>query len=316
MTFIDDNIVPNPFVGGNGGAPFSGFPSNMNLPVRKIDVWVDNRDHTWKVLRGIRLYWFEIEVPSPVFGSSEGDINTLEFNRGERITRFALYGGLRVDRIEIFTDRGIEWNAGGLGGEQAILDVGSGFLLGFDGAASKDIDKLRPRMMKFHRTFPSVILANHAVGGSSGSPFWACRADHTQLVVQSLDFWTGAYRWETGWTNIIRAIQITWSDQTLSRCYGTLDHRELRHDRFNFKVDADGTTEKITEMTIWGADRADRIQFTTDKGSIFSVGGTGGASRSREHGSPGSIQCGSGILVGFHGACGIDIDRLGPIFLR
>ncbi|KAL6899985.1 hypothetical protein GGI43DRAFT_54561 [Trichoderma evansii] len=88
MTFIDDNIVPNPFVGGSGGAPFSGLPSNMNLPVCKIDVWVDNHEHTWKGLRGIRLYWFEIEVLSPVFGSSEGDFKTLELNRGERMTRF------------------------------------------------------------------------------------------------------------------------------------------------------------------------------------------------------------------------------------
>lgn len=316
MTFIDDNIVPNPFVGGSGGAPFSGFPSNMNLSVRKIDAWVENRDHSWKVLRGIRLYWFEIELPSAVFGRNEGEIKTLELIRGERITRLALYGDERVDRIEIFTDRGNEWKAGGLGGEQVILDVGSGFLLGFDGAAGIDVDRLRPRMMKFYRTFPTVILTNRAVGGSFGSPFWACRADHTQVVVQSLDIWTGAYSWETGWTTVIRAIQITWSDQTLSRCYGALDHRGLRHDRFSFKLDADGTIEKVTEFTIWGADRTDRIQFRTDRGSVFSAGGNGGASGSKEPGSPGTIQCGSGILVGFHGACGTDIDRLGPIFLR
>lgn len=307
MTFENDNIVPNPFVGGSGGRTFHTNESNIDTPVCKIEVWVSNQPQSWKILRGIRLYWRDIDRPSQVYGSNEGDVNILSVDLGERITRFVLCGKARVDRIEISTNKGKEFAAGGLGGNQVILDVGSGYLLGFIGASGIDIDRLRPLMKKFHISNASNVMINKPVGGCGGQPFWACRADDDKLFIQSLDIWKGTYSWATGSTQVLRSIQITWSDQMISRCYGTSDHRGLHHSRFSFNLSEDQTVEKVTDLIIWGADRTDRIQFTTDKGSTFSAGGNGGASE--------TVQCGNGILVGFHGASRIDIDCLSPIFL-
>lgn len=307
MTFENDNIVPNPFVGGSGGRTFHTNEFNMDNPVCKIEVWVSNQPQSWKILRGIRLYWRDIHRPSEVYGSNQGDVRSLSLDIGERITRFVLCGKERVDRIEISTNKGKELTAGGSGGDQVILDVGSGYLLGFIGACWTDIDGLRPLMKKFHTSNANNVVINKPVGGRGGQPFWACRADDDKVFIQSLDIWKGTYSWATGSIQVLRSMQITWSDQTISRCYGTLDHRGLHHSRFTFKLGEDKTVEKVTDMIIWGVDRTDRIQFTTDKGSTFSAGGNGGASE--------TMQCGNGILVGFHGAFSVDIDCLSPIFL-
>ncbi|KAH8896419.1 hypothetical protein GQ53DRAFT_852643 [Thozetella sp. PMI_491] len=102
----------------------------------------------------------------------------------------------------------------------------------------------------------------------------------------------------------LRGLRVFFSDNTEA----VTGVEQDEYQEFEFQ---DG--EHITSMTLWGdgvGKRTGRIRFATDQNRQFDYGqNTDGQ---REYAMPLS----SGILIGFIGGSGSDIDRLSPVFLK
>ncbi|KAK0507145.1 hypothetical protein JMJ35_010183 [Cladonia borealis] len=293
-----EKFVPNKKVGGSGGKAFTANGQNGAV-VSKIETWHGKAggDHGSIVCRAIRITW-DNGGTSQIFGTQEGERKTLELKEQERIKAMSLWGGDRVDRIKILTDKDQELDTGGTGGDHFTMDVGSGYLQGFSGAAAWDLDSVTPNFVKFKTLTEAAIQQGKPVGGTGGNPFWSCRAD-SGVRPAVLNVSHGPNGGGDGWY-VLRAIKITWSDYTESPWYGTPNSRI---DKFYFDL---GRGEKILNMTLSGSGRTDRMKFTTDLGNTFAVGGTGGTETIE--------NVGGGILLGFAGKAAWDVDSLAPIF--
>jgi hypothetical protein len=135
----DEPYVPVQMVGGDGGTPFSQNWGDSGTTVKRIGIW----EGEWKV-RGLTL------VPTtgdPVeYGSRAGNYTEFSFERDEQITHMSLWTNkakTRVGRIKFETNKpnhGIDIGVGE--GQQNVINVGSGILVGAMGRSGDDIDKL------------------------------------------------------------------------------------------------------------------------------------------------------------------------------
>ena len=298
----DSNIVPNPTVGGSGGIQFT----EVKTTVKEIEIWhgVKAGAQDGHVLRGIRIKWQD-NTSSPICGKGEGTREHLDLAKGERITGMSLWNAhSRTSRIEIVTNKK-SWVAGYTGGTQFMMDIGSGLLQGFKGRADWDLDKLNPRFYKLTDLPESHIVNAVEVGGTGGTPFWACRADSGHKV-HKIEVWHGSADPDPAkrWPPIIRALRLTWDDETLTRWYGNPDAPHDQLETFIF-----GHDESVESMYVGVGERAHvgTITLKTTKDRQFIVGGA----KVEEP----AVQVGHGVLVGFEGASSTAIDRLTPIFL-
>jgi len=139
----------------------------------------------------------------------------------------------------------------------------------------------------------------HRIGGQySGTPFATCKwvQGSQAAVVKGLRVWYNS--------SYLRGIQVTYSDDSRSPVYGKAD------DSSKSITLAPG--ERITSLTLWGngvGTRTGRISLTTTGQSLDAGKNTSGQTAY-------DIDLGSGILVGFVGRHGSDIDQLGAVFLR
>ena len=134
------------------------------------------------------------------------------------------------------------------------------------------------------------------IGGEGGSEFTECKAEKAVFVKQ-IGFWFNKLG--------LQAIQITYTDDTESKTYGTKhnDYKELTL----------GDKETITRAALWGnrtGIRAGRIELDTSGGQNFWAG------KDVKGQQMYPVKTGSGILAGFCGRSGYDIDMLCLIFLR
>ena len=298
----DSNIVPNLFVGGNGGHAFHAIGTS---DVQKLVAWgKKDTDISSFVVRAIEITWRN--DPKPLsFGIKDGESKDLTLEKDERISAMELWGAGRVDKIIIKTDRAKILEVGGTGGKQHYMDVGSGFLEGFEGKAEGSIDRLKPRFSKLARVPQNAVVQNLEVGGTGGDKFWACRAD-SGTRISHIDFWQGH---DQDAQLVIRGFQVTWEDGTRTKTYGTKigsDTAGFHHTPCTFNLDP-SNIEKITEMTVQGAGRVDRIEFSTSYGHPYTIGGSGG--------KPLRADVAGGVLLGFKGAEGSEVHRLAPIFM-
>jgi hypothetical protein len=145
----------------------------------------------------------------------------------------------------------------------------------------------------------NLCIPRHLIGGPTGVPFTIVGQAGT--VVTKIRVHRAN---KDADTQFLRGIKIYYSDGT-SASAGRLDDE---YNEFEFQGD-----ERITSMTLWGngiGTRTGRIRFNTDKGNEFSYGqDTSGQDEF-------AMEIGSGILIGFAGNEGFDIDKLGPIFLK
>ncbi|TBU37875.1 hypothetical protein BD309DRAFT_875559 [Dichomitus squalens] len=121
--------------------------------------------------------------------------------------------------------------------------------------------------------------------------------NQSALVVKGLDVWYNS--------GVLRGIQVTFSDDSRTSVFGQPSDS---HASITFVPG-----ERITELTLWGngvGTRTGRIRLTTSASQTFDVG----KNTSGQTAYPAGL--GSGILVGFVGRCGLEIDMLGPVFLN
>ncbi|KJZ78430.1 hypothetical protein HIM_02468 [Hirsutella minnesotensis 3608] len=290
---MSDNFVPNPAVGGPGGSHHRIPGQDHGQAVTKLELWTGTTSEGWVVLFGIKLTW-DTDA-SETFGTPSDSSVVLEFRRGETIKRFTVWAGYRVDKVRIITSLGRQVEAGGEGGSPCDMDVGSGVLHGVSLSSGYVIDKLQPLFFKFNSFMSSIITQNAIRGGTGGQPFWICRADVGRMRVRNIHFFYGS---------VLRAVQVTWEDNTLSRWHGTPYVEGDKEDYYAFDL---SRSETITDMTLRTGLYADGLWFRTSSNRQLSVGGSGG--------SEFKPQLGTGVLVGFEGRAAYKIDALAPIFL-
>ncbi|OGM41646.1 hypothetical protein ABOM_009980 [Aspergillus bombycis] len=135
------SLIYNNPVGGAGGKDFSvvGEPSET---IDTLQFWVGDGAGQPKVLRGLQITWSG-NRKSAVYGTATDESQSFKFEPGETITEMQVAGGLRADSIS-FTTTSRSFFAGGPGGKKVTMNVGSGILVGFQGGAARDIDRLGP----------------------------------------------------------------------------------------------------------------------------------------------------------------------------
>ncbi|KAB8207975.1 hypothetical protein BDV34DRAFT_211361 [Aspergillus parasiticus] len=135
------SLIYNDPVGGSGGKDFSVIGAASET-IDTLHIWVGDGAGQPKVLRGLQITWSDNQK-STVYGTTTDDYQSFKFAPGETIKEMQISGGIRADSIS-FTTTSRSFFAGGQGGKKAPMNVGSGILVGFQGGAARDIDRLGP----------------------------------------------------------------------------------------------------------------------------------------------------------------------------
>ncbi|KAE8366863.1 hypothetical protein BDV27DRAFT_155496 [Aspergillus caelatus] len=133
------SLIYNDPVGGTGGKDFSAI-STASQTIDTLHFWVGDGGGQPKVLRGLQITWSD-DRKSAVYGTMTDEYQSFKFAPGETIKEMQIAGGLRADSIA-FTTTSRSFFAGGQGGKKVTMNVGSGILVGFQGGAARDIDRL------------------------------------------------------------------------------------------------------------------------------------------------------------------------------
>ena len=139
------------------------------------------------------------------------------------------------------------------------------------------------------------IVSNILIGGRGGSTKFDEYRFQTGIMLQRVGVWHNS--------SCLRGLRFTWTDGT-SQMYGSTAGQ------WNEIIFAPG--ELCRELVLWGngiGTRTGRIKIVTGKQTF-----EWGKNVSGQDAYP--MNVGSGLLVGFKGACGADIDRLSPLFLK
>lgn len=147
-------------------------------------------------------------------------------------------------------------------------------------------------------TYPFPIgpfVRGHAVGGGGGGGFQIHEINQGALVRTVGVHWSNQN---------LRGIRLTYTNGNRSRQIG---RAENNHTQLTFQPG-----EIVVKASLWGngrGTRTGRIRFTTNRGQTLDVG------RNTSGQTEYPMDVGSGILVGFAGRDGHDIDALSFIFL-
>ncbi|KAL4881946.1 hypothetical protein BJY04DRAFT_51803 [Aspergillus karnatakaensis] len=140
-------------------------------------------------------------------------------------------------------------------------------------------------------------IKNKNEGGSGGTDFTLTHGNH---AVTEVHVWVdkGSANWSD--RDLVKAIQVTWSDGKVSTVKGNSDN----HNEAIFSFE---DAEKVKDMTLHTGDRVDKIAFNTTQDNDFAAGG--------EYGSAHDQKVGNGVLLGFKGSFNSEeLISLGSIF--
>jgi hypothetical protein len=139
---------------------------------------------------------------------------------------------------------------------------------------------------------PPEVIKNTPVGGKGGTAF----EEYKYTPIRVLESWSGEVEDRT----VVRGLQWTWDDGSKSKLHGS--------DKGNHRVLVLGLGEKVKESSVSSEDRVDSIVVVKEDGEKFRAGGHEGKVHKQD--------VGGGVLVGFTGASGLDVDRIGLVFLK
>ncbi|KAK4223792.1 hypothetical protein QBC38DRAFT_516188 [Podospora fimiseda] len=146
-----------------------------------------------------------------------------------------------------------------------------------------------------------IIQPNTPVGGNTGTAFSLVAEEG--IILKTLRFWRDEE--DTG-RPFIRGLEVTFTDEKK----GAAGKPTKTPKEFTFEPD-----EVITQMSMWGngiGTKTGRIYFKTSKGREYLAG----RDEPEAHQTEFPMDVGSGILVGFSGQSGEDIDHVAPVFLK
>lgn len=139
------------------------------------------------------------------------------------------------------------------------------------------------------------------VQGHGNTDYFNCGSySHTFAPLRELEMCWGPAVGDTSRPIVIRALRLTWDDNTPPVTFGTMDQQlakaTLRLAR----------GERITECVLNAGICLDGIEIKTTKQTPGHCGGAGGGKR--------SLNVGDGTIVGVFANAGYDINGLGLVF--
>ncbi|KAK3988392.1 hypothetical protein QBC44DRAFT_243627 [Cladorrhinum sp. PSN332] len=146
-----------------------------------------------------------------------------------------------------------------------------------------------------------LLQPNTPVGGNTGSPFSLVAEEGA--MIKTLRFWRDS---SDDGRPFIRGVELTFTDNKKA----STGKPEKQPKEFAFEPD-----EVITQMSLWGdgiGTKTGRIYFKTNKGREY----LHGRDQPEAHQTEFPMEVGSGILVGFSGQSGEDVDHIAPVFLK
>ncbi|OJJ30535.1 hypothetical protein ASPWEDRAFT_187921 [Aspergillus wentii DTO 134E9] len=129
-----DCRVTNDPVGGDDVPACEGYPSSPTAKVVRISGWADWYPPGTKdqyVVQYIGLQWSSGQIKW--CGPKVKPQAYLNLAPNETITGFVVSGGTMVDSIKVTTSKGQNFSVGGDGGEAHDMDLGNGYMVGWDG---------------------------------------------------------------------------------------------------------------------------------------------------------------------------------------
>ncbi|KAE8423039.1 hypothetical protein BDV36DRAFT_290849 [Aspergillus pseudocaelatus] len=161
---------------------------------------------------------------------------------------------------------------------------------------------------------PDDLIFNKRIGGVYGTDFqdslWRHNEDYAPVPVDSVDVWYGAGPLDH---TILKALQVHWINGKESPVVGDETRDALLHTRYDFR---NGDSVKWLKLFGTGVElkdqdaRTDSIIF--EEHDPFAAGGTWGYDSDDLQG--GKQDLGDGVLYGFVGSAGTDINSLGTVF--
>lgn len=234
---------------------------------------------------------------------------TINLVKEEKITKFTIWASDHVEQIDINTDKGQSISSGTA--DTSIppygmdMDVGSGFLAGFRAAYdSSKIYRLKPYFLDNYVVTRTNNPTWHAGSDGGGYPYEMVRLDRR---VEKVEGWWGASDMVGGdGGNILRKIQVTYEGGGTAAAGALGGASPTQYKEYTFNLPE---KEVITQFSKRAGMRTDQIWFDTDKPGIYVLGGVGGHYVS-------TPDLGNGILLGFEGRAGWDINQLAPVFAK
>ncbi|PWY90101.1 mannose-binding lectin [Aspergillus heteromorphus CBS 117.55] len=141
-----------------------------------------------------------------------------------------------------------------------------------------------------------TTTTNPPHGGPGGSPF---NTPHNKPI-RAIRTWTGPKTDDH--VSVIKGLEVFWDDDDTGIAHFVVGTRRGEQDTIEFDHG-----EVIIEMSIWAGSRVDSIHIRTESGHTFDAGGASGTCYAQE-------KLGNGILYGFLGRSGEDVDALGTYF--
>ncbi|PYH96675.1 mannose-binding lectin [Aspergillus ellipticus CBS 707.79] len=144
----------------------------------------------------------------------------------------------------------------------------------------------------------TLIIQNPPHGGTGGSPF---SSPHNKPI-RAIRTWTGPKTDDH--ESVIKGLEVFWDEDEDD---GGQAHFVTGTRRGEMNAIEFDHGEEIVEMSIWSDTRVDSIHIRTERGHTFDAGGGSGTCHVQEN-------LGNGILYGFFGRSGEDVDALGTYF--
>lgn len=291
--------VPNLSTGGRGGTIFD--KKDANHPVKTIQLW----ETAEQSIKAIRIVWDDVSNTAATIGIPDGDSpQTIDLAKNEKITSFVVWADEFVEQIEIKTDQGQTMTSGAMEDPSEDygmeMDIGSGYLAGFRATSdSSKIYRLKPYFLDRYKVQRTHNPLHHYDSDNGGLPYSLLRLDRR---VEKVEGWWGAS--DVG--NLLRKLQVTYEGggSASAGLIGGAPPYDYKSYTFNL-----AGNEVITKCSKRVGMRTDQLYFKTDKGREFLVGGPLGNYAQIP-------DLGNGILLGFEGRAGWDINQIAPVFAK
>ena len=155
------------------------------------------------------------------------------------------------------------------------------------------VSRMTPATAKAQRDLN--LIYNPYVGHEGGGQVFKAIPSNPKSSVSSLEGWTHN---GPGDHEVLKALRVRWDDGE-EKTYG--------HPSGHSKATTIHKSERIRRMNVGAGDWVDSIQYeSTHAPSGWKVGG--------DDGPPHEQDVGNGVLMGFWGRAGSDIDELGAVF--
>ena len=134
---LEGVIINEPAGNNKSGTPFTLLPRGIWIPIKSITAFTDSVPGQEKPkVVGISVQWYDGKWATT--GTQKGRQATYDFEQAELISKFWILAGEWVNSFFFIAGNGKFRSEGSAGDKTYKLDVGNGWLVGFEGTSDSD----------------------------------------------------------------------------------------------------------------------------------------------------------------------------------